>query len=297
LADLTDVFSALKTAVLATLYPPSGTVPTNGISPVANAMVEVGSGWPTANDLDVVAASTTPGNPLRLIVSTYCLPGFQNTTRYPRKWQDMQPGVATLTASVDPTGAVVTLGGAVSSPQNVAVITNRQAFSYAVQPKDTLASIASGLAALISAATPASASGAAITIPSAHSLVARVGYVTTAGEEVMREKRRFLVAFWAPTPQVRDAASTPVKLALAIPHFLTLSDNTAARIVLCNDMFLDTPEKAGLYRRDLTYEIEYATFQTAPGPEAIAAGGAIQGSAAPISGFTASDPPPVNTQS
>lgn len=311
MADLIDVLNAFKSTVLAAVYPPAGVVPGNSLSPVTGCAVLAVAGEANANDLDLVAASLAAGQVPRTIVSICAAGGmWRNTTRYPKAWLRQIAGTTTLTLSVDATGTVVTIGGtapgAAGPAQNVALIvgfagSRPQGFAYSVLPSDTLDSIASALAALVDTATPASASGAQITIPAAHSLVARVGGVSTMLKEVMRQTDRIQVNVWAPIgpsnrPQLRDAVAGAVKIALAQDTFLTLADQTAARVVTRGDFLLDDPEKAGLFRRLLNYDVEYATTITMPGPIAIVATGDLQGGAAAIADFTGSDPPVVTAQ-
>ncbi len=253
------------------------TIPANGISTLAGAKVEVGSGEPLANDLDAIAATTVlvpPPSP-RALVSVYAAPAYgRNTTRYFEEWQvSVQPGT-TLTAAIDATGTVVTLGGTVSVPQNVALLVGApaapKAYVYSVASGDTLASIAASLAALVNVDTPAVASGATVTIAAAHKLVARIGGVGSVVKELMRQVERIHVNFWCPSPELRDAVAKPVKPALSGTHFLLLADGTAARIITCGDYLMDEPEKAGLYRRLLMYDVEYGTFEAGKAAQIIA---------------------------
>src|SRR5919198_514841 len=56
-------------------------------------------------------------------------------------------------------GNTVTVAGTPSSPLNAAVLVNGKAYIYPLQANDTATSIATALAALINADTPASSSG------------------------------------------------------------------------------------------------------------------------------------------
>ena len=244
-------------------------VPTSGVSPIANIKVEVASGEPLASDLDAIAATTT-----RALVSIFEAPSYwRNTTRYFEEWQTSVQPTHTLTATVDTTGTIVTIGGTVSTTQNIALIVGfggaAKPYVYQVKATDTLNSIASALAALVNADTPASASGAAITISAAHKLIARVGGVGTVVKEEMRQTTRIFVNFWCPNPTIRDAVSKPVKNALCETHFLLLADGFAARLITCGDLLNDESEKPGLYRRLVMYDIEYPTTLSSPATEII----------------------------
>jgi hypothetical protein len=250
------------------------TVPASGISPIAGVQVLTVSGWPTANDLDAIAASPSlqisTGAPLRAIVSVYAPQGyFRDTTRYQLEWQTLTPPVKTLTASV--ADNTVTIGGTVTSPQNVVLIVGagnwNRTYVHAVQPTDTLFSIATALADRISGDTPAIALGATVLIPDAFRLAARIGGQGTVINEIGRQIERYQMHVWAPSPAVRDAVARPIRNSLADIAFLALADGTAAQLKICGDHLIDDPQKAGLYRRTLFFDVEYGTTVTQPAAE------------------------------
>lgn len=311
MADLIDVLEAVKAVVLAVAYPPDGTVQGNGLSTACGGCAVLAvAGRPGANDLDAVAASLGMAAP-RVVVSVESAPGMmRNTTRFPQRWRRKTAGPTTLTVTVDATGTMATIGGtapgAAGPAQNIALVLRyggspARAFVHAVQPGDTLDSIAAALAALVDAETPATAAGAAVTIPAAFGLLGRVGGVATMQKPLMQQVERILVNVWAPAgpasaPQLRDLAAAPIKQAIAGMRFLTLADGTGGRIVTCGDALLDDPEKAGLYRRMLMYDVEYSTTVEDQAAVAIAAAAALQGGARPVEEFTENAPPVVQVE-
>lgn len=292
MADQSDVLNAIAQTVAAVIYPNGASQPSAVMVSGAAVPAKIYPGWPipAALDADLKAGLIN--------ISIFAPPGMErNTTRYPRDWGVLTPPAVTLTASVDTTGTVITLGGTVSVPQNTAIICNGKAYLYQLQPSDTLASIATALAALVNVATPASASGAVITIPGAKSLVARVGGVGTAQREVRRQERLFQITFWCPPigpnpSSARDAAVSLVDPILAVTNFLTLADGSSGRLIYVRSTMDDGNEKANCYRRDLFYTVEYGTTQNAPAPEIIVAEGIVQGGPEPFDAFTSNDPPP-----
>lgn len=251
MADLTDVGAALQALVAQALYP-AGT----GNPSAAGAPVKVYQGWPIPQLLDADLKIGT------CHVSIYPRPEERNTTRYPRDWQALAVNVATLTATI--AGQAVIIGGtppAADNPTNIAVEVNGLAFVYAVQAGDTLRSIATGLAALIAVGVPGTVnSGPAITFPATARIAsARVGVTATSIRELRRQQRQFQITIWADTPDHRDAIVRPVDAALAAVQFLTMPDTFAARLIYHGSPISDGMEKAGLFRRDLIYSVEYAT--------------------------------------
>lgn len=255
MADLSDVESALVALIAQTVYPNGTSQPS-----AAGIPVKVYAGWPTQSQLDADLAAGTAH------VTVFPRAEERNTTRYSKDWQGLSTSTPTLTLTV--AGQTITVGGTVppaGNPHNVSVLANGQSFAYAVQPTDTLTSIATALATLIAAGIAGTtSSGAVITLPSsARIAAARVGVTGTLIREIRRQERVFQLTVWADTPAHRDAVAQPVDVALAATQFLTLSDQSAARLIYKSCIITDLLQKAKLYRRDLLYIVEYATTQTA----------------------------------
>lgn len=249
MADLSDVQNALVTLAAQTIYPNGTAQPS-----IATAPVIIYAGWPSSARLDDDLAAG------KVHVSVYARPEERNTTRYSRDWQtvSINPATITLTATVN----TVTVGGTITTPQNATLLVNGKAYSYALQAADTLTTIATALAALVNVDTPATSSGAVVTIPTAYKITARVGTTGTSIRELRRQERVFQLVIWAPTPALRDAVTQPLDVALAVLNFITLPDTSAARLIYKSSPITDDLQKAGLYRRDLFYTVEYATTQT-----------------------------------
>ena len=60
-------------------------------------------------------------------------------------------------------------------------------------------------------------------------------------------------------PATRDTAATAIDQALSSQHFLTLADGTTGRLTYVGTTVFDQSQNARLYRRDLNYNVEYAT--------------------------------------
>lgn len=254
MADLTDVGNALVALVAQTLYP-NGT----GQPSAAGFGIRVYQGWPNPQQLDDDLKAGVAH------VSIYPRPEERNTTRYSKDWKQLAVNAPTLTLTIN--GQQVTVGGTVptaNNPQNVAVVANGQSFVYAATSTDTLTSIATALSALIAAGIAGTSNaGAVITLPNtARIAAARVGTNGTMIRELRRQERLFQISIWSETPDHRDAVIQPVDVALAATQFLTLTDQTAARLIYKSSPVADQYQKDKLYRRDLFYTVEYATTQT-----------------------------------
>ncbi|MGY0484306.1 hypothetical protein HUK83_04375 [Endobacter medicaginis] len=184
-------------------------------------------------------------------ISVYSRPGMsKNTTRYPLTWQQLSSATPTLTITTD--GNTITVGGSAGIAQNIGAVIEGERYVYAATPTDTAASAAAGLAALIPGASVA---GAVITVPGVQQVA--VAAFGTVSSEVRREWQEIQVIIWAPTPDVRDAVSGVLDLALAQIPWLQLSDGTTARLLYRGQRTDDLPQKAALWRRDLNYGVEF----------------------------------------
>jgi hypothetical protein len=249
--------------------------------------VQLYRGWPIPDQLDTDMAAGT------VDVSIFPSRVEQNITRYGLDYEALLPfpePTLTLTAADDSGGSLelegggvlqlegggdlllegsgitLTVGGEPSVPQNVAAIVNGVGYSYGVQQNDTLASIATGLAALINMNTPATSSGPVISIPSAHSVSPRIGVVGNVIQEVARQKRNVMITLWSPSPDLRDNAAKLFDPVLKSTLFLAMPDGTKCRLIYVNSPVTDMIEKEACYRRDLIYSCEYGTTVTTPAP-------------------------------
>jgi hypothetical protein len=255
MSDASDVLSTLGALIAGYLYPNG-----SGQTSVTSNQINVMDGWPLPDQIDCDMPQGIAD------VSTYPVPGTErNVTRYAPKSHVMSIVKATLTLTVS--GNTITVGGAMPSPftpHNMAVMIAGKAFIYPIQVGDALTSIATGLAALIAAAYPGTtSSGAVITLAAgANVQAARVGTTGTTAIEWERQVQTFQITVWAPDPVTRSTIASAIKVALAQISFITMPDGFGARIRYLRNAWSDATQKERTYRRDLFYDIEYATTVT-----------------------------------
>ena len=198
--------------------------------------VAVSPGWPLPAQLDADIKAN------RVRVTVYARGDGRNTTRFPTGWQETQAAAPTLTLAH--TDTTVTLGGTVSTPQ--VVVVNGQA--YAVQPADTLASIAAGVAALIPGA---SSDGPVVSCPDGvkQAALAARGVVS---KETRRQTETLQVTVWAESPQARGLVAKAIDAALSEVSRFDV-DGAGVRLFWRSSINLDRSENALLYRRDILY--------------------------------------------
>jgi hypothetical protein len=268
MADLADVENALKAIVLGAIYKNGTGAPSVMLHNAAPLAAAICRGWPNKEQLKRDLAAGL------VVVSVYPMPGGERVTnRYSREWEDMAPLAHSITAVRS--GVTVTLGGTVTTPQNVAIVADGATYIHAVQPGDTLATIAAALAALISEDQTATSVGPVITVPGSHELAGRVGNAGNVIREHRRQERLFQVTCWCSTPEHRDTAAPFVEGAFAGVgledgrDFITLPDTQKARLQYVRTLPTDGVQLEGVFRRDTLYSVEYATTEIATAPEIV----------------------------
>ncbi|MEB0133569.1 hypothetical protein [Pseudomonas sp. CCI2.4] len=254
MADLSDVLNHLATQVAAIVYPNGASRPS-----LSGIATKIYPGWPVPN---VLEADLKAG---KAHISVYPLPTERKSTRYiGRTWVPMTVPMHTVVMTV--TGSTVALSGSVSL-QNLLINLNGISYVYSMTLMDSLATAAAGLATLIPGAT---SSGPVVTLPAVHALFARVGGFATASMETKRQEKQFQITVWAPTPTTRDLCAGPIDAALSDSMNIAFADGSTGIIRYSHSTQTDQIEKAGLYRRDLIYTVDYATVQTQTIAEVIA---------------------------
>ncbi|OYV96080.1 MAG: hypothetical protein B7Z62_08895 [Deltaproteobacteria bacterium 37-65-8] len=189
------------------------------------------------------------------------MPGMDaNTTRFLNEEPaQLSVPVASLTMKVS--GNTVTVGGAIKAGEAAFIGVNHLPYSHQVLASDTLGSIAAALAAIV---PNASAAGAVVTVGgNVFELQAAVSMVAAMQQEIARQKRVFMLTTWAPTLASRDAITQAVDVAFkAIPgRRILLQDSTYGILIYRGTLQTDDLSTRRIYRRDLRYEVEYATTQ------------------------------------
>lgn len=256
MAELADVRLAMANLIEAAVYP-GGTAAPSIISGLAGKCA-IYQNDPKPADIDTRIAA---GDVLVSVVDT--VPG-RATARYFFFDQEVAAPVPTLfwTALEN----TVTLSGTISGPQNLAIKADDAWVSYAVQPGDTLDSIAGSIAALIPGAF---ASGPVIMLPETYSIQARVGAFGTSAREIGRQSTHFRVSVWAQTDALRSAAVNVVRGVLEGLLRFSLPDGTVAAIEPGYELPVYDPLKLGVSRTNISYPVEFATVSQRQVPQVL----------------------------
>ena len=266
MADLSDVSNMLVAQIAAYVYP-NGTG--NPVSPVVGFPVKVFAGWPQPELLAADLAAGA-GN-----ISVYPTDTEKPLPVTARDWQVQSLPAATITTTV--AGQAVTLGGIVAAGQNVAIQVNGKSYVVAAQDGNTLAALATALAALISADVPATANGAVITVATAHELDAAVGTSGTLIRQLRRQQKTFQITAWANCYNERDQLGAAIDQAIEPLSRAALPDGSIAILHYRQTRQDDSMQKQRIYRRDIFYAIDYATTQTTGGSSVVASNAFVVG--------------------
>lgn len=250
MADISDVLTVVTQKAASAVYPNGTSSPS-----VAGVDVRIYPGWPQEETLnnDILAGkahvSVFPTNIQRV------------TSRFPQDWETLSINAATLTLTINNAGTTITVGGTVSVPQTVMIIYNGIGYSYSVQANDTLNSIATGIAAALPNGV-ASASSAVVTVNGAYSLIGRISTSGTSIRELSRREHVIAVDVWTPSDTIRTAIASAIEIAFNALERIAMPDGYYARIKYASMNQIDDLQKARVYRRNLSYTVEYAVTQT-----------------------------------
>lgn len=268
MADLSDITAYLATQAALAVYP-NGT----GNPSVANMDVHVFEGWPIAAQLDLdvrglqiispgMAPTPRPGGPCA-DVSVYPMPG---ATAEPYQIQDETYVVAEpvfgMSASV--AGDVITITGQPNTGEYLTLVADRT-FVFSATGANT-AAILSSLATQAGADyAGVSSTSTTLTVPFKYALTVRIGGVGVLGKATHRQRHGVMLTTWAPDPTARTKIAAAIDNLLKRTIIATMPDTSQARIVYSKTILTDEMQQATVYRRDLVFDVDYATVFEFPG--------------------------------
>ena len=244
MADISDVEQSLMNAIIGYVYP--GAIDTLSLVGVP---VRIYRGKPTNATLRIDRTTST------IDVAVYAIgEPSRNTTRWGVQVTEL-PTTSTLTVGVS--GNSATFLGSASAGDIAGALVDQQVFIYQAQPGDSAALAAAALADAIRKAMICWLTDATITVPGAYEFTARTASSVSALEERSRQEQGFQATIFAPTPLLRDTIASGVIQTLAQVSFLLLADGTGGRIRFRSEVNCDADQAASLFRRDITYDVEF----------------------------------------
>jgi hypothetical protein len=243
MADLSDVENSLTNLIYEAVLD----------TPIPNhPNVRVSRGWITATAENIDIANGV------INITVYSMPGSsRNITRYTTEWYDIDNDVFIgLSATIN--SNQITFVGSILTNQIIAVIIGQNSYVYTVQASDTINSIVT----LFSNQIPnAIGNGAVLTLPTDYLVNINFGNPIIQQRELERQDQEIRVTLWCPTPESRDDTARIIGGYLAQFDFLKFSDGSYGEKKYWGTFSDDVPSKEKLWKRDLRYQIEYATTQ------------------------------------
>ena len=213
-------------------------------------LIRIYRGWPVSSVLNADLASGAAH-----VTVFPDKKDWERLTPFPAQWP--LPGGSGLSASVQ--NDMVTRGGQADGTQLVGALIDGVAYVHRTVPDETAAAIVGCLATMVQIDRPCRVMNSTLRCPGARGLVVRVVADRVLVEEIARQKVGYQLAFWCPTPDMRDALAGFADLTIAACRFLDLPDGSVARLLANGGESVDTFSDANLYRRNIHCAVEFAT--------------------------------------
>lgn len=268
MADISDVTAYLAQAAAAAVYPNGTSQPS-----VAAMDVRIFEGWPIPDQLDLdlgghvlsgtpPTMSPRPNGPLAN-VSIYPMMGTGvNVYQVLDDTYTVTPVSYGMAVSIN--GNVITVSGQPNAGEYLTLICDGS-IVYSLSGATTPALLAALAAAAQANYPSASSTATTLTVPVGHSLVVRQGGKALLGKVTHRQRHAVMVTVWAPTRLTRSALASAIDVALKKTVKVTMPDTSQALLIYNRTNVSDENQSATIYRRDLIYDVEYATLETFPG--------------------------------
>lgn len=264
MADLSDVTAYLAQAAANAVYPNGSTSPS-----VAAMDCRIYEGWPVADQLDLdmagkmlqgspSAAVTRPGGPVAN-VSIFPMPGTGvGVYQILDKTYTIVPPAISLAVSIS--GNTITVSGQPAAGEYLTLICD-DGFVYS-QTGATAAALLAALASQAQANYPgAAATATTLTIPVREEIVLRQGGTGTLGKVTHRQRHSVMITVWAPNQVARKQLASAIDNAIKQTNRVAMPDTSQALVVFNRTVVSDEQQMQTIYRRDLIFDVEYATVE------------------------------------
>ena len=265
MADLSDITAFLASQSADAVYP-------NGTSQSSVAAMDcrIYEGWPLPDKLDKdMRGLDDNGNPRVggpvANVSVYAMPGTGiKIFDILDETYVLRPAVHGMAVTV--VNGVINVAGQPTVGEYISLVCDGNiVFS---QTGASTAAILSNLAAQALPTYPGTgATATTLAVPVGHSLVVRQGAVGLLGKAINRQRQSIMITVWAPNERVRSQLAIAVDILTKKNTRITLPDTSQAVVFYVRTSNSDDQQASGIYRRDLIYDVDYATLETFPGYE------------------------------
>ncbi len=268
MADLSDVTAYLAQAVANAVYPNGTAQPS-----IAAMDVRIFEGWPIADQLNLdmqgkyVPAGATvpvarPGGPVAN-VSIFPMMGTGKATyQVLNKTYVIAEPVLGMSFSIS--GNTITVSGQPNAGEYLTVVADG-GHAYSRTGTNTQALLAALAADAVTDYPGTTSDATTLTIPVSHSMVVRQGGAGTMGRTTHRQCQSVMVTVWSPNRSVRNVLASAIDVALKNANKVSMPDTSQATVIYSRTNTIDDQQTTPVYRRDLIYDVDYATVQQFPG--------------------------------
>lgn len=205
-----------------------------------------------------------------------------------------QAQVPALSIATSNNGTVCTISGTIQSGDVIGCTLGQNGASYAVQPTDSLTTIATQLAANCNTANiMASSSGAVVTILSVGEPLFSVGTSWSVDQEIWRRRKIFCADYHAPTPYDMQFVGRYIEQMYPPATRLTLDDGTYATVLSMDTIDFAEQQRDGAYLRRFRWLIDFVTSLQSPVTQIVAVADSVTSD---LIGTVLSNTPPTSSQ-
>lgn len=269
MADISDVTAYLAERSAAAVYPAGTDNPS-----VAGIDCRIFEGWPLGDQLDndltgfmmdALGVKVTRPRGVCANVSVFPMLGAGRPVyQILNETHVIRPPVVTSTVTVE--GHVITVTGPLAGGEFLTLVLDHDAVLS--RGGANVAAMLSQLAADAQAAGYAATSTATtLTVPFRFEMVVRQGGAGVLGRVVRRQSQSVMVTVWAPTRTTRKALAEAVDIEIKKTPKVAMPDTSQVLITFSRTNVIDDDQAKGLYRRDLIFDVDYATVEQFPGVE------------------------------
>lgn len=259
MADLSDLTAYLAGVAAAAVYP-------NGIlQPSVAAMdVRIFEGWPQAEKLDRDVSGlnddgTARTNGPAAQVSIYPMPGTGNSV-FQIQDRDYVVTPVSLGMAVSVVGNVISVVGQPNAGEFLTLVCD-DAVILSRGGASTAALLAALAADAIAAGYAATSDATSLTVPFGHELVVRQGGKAKMGRVINRQCQLIMISVWAPNRIARAQLAAAIDELVKEKVRISLPDTSQAIVKYNRTNVSDEMQTVTVYRRDLIFDVEYATLK------------------------------------
>jgi hypothetical protein len=269
MADISDITAYLAATAAGAVYPNGSSNPS-----VAGIDVRIFEGWPIADQIDndltgfmLNAAGVKVARPNGVCANVSVFPMLgAGKPVYQILDETYVIRAPQVTTTVAVAGQVITVTGTLAAKEFLTVVLD-DAVVLSRGGANVAAMLTQLAADAVAAGYAATATATTLTIPFKYEMTVRQGGEGILGKVIHRQSQSVMITVWAPTQATRAALAKAIDVAVKKNIRVTMPDTSQAIVVFSRTNVIDDDQAKGLYRRDLIFDVDYATVEQFAGTE------------------------------